>query len=102
MEAIGTLAYGSLIANPGPEIESAIIHRIKCKTPFKVEFACINRKLLRSSGNSAGSFMPSGRQNVGSARLLRDLAAYRFCTLPERNRRRFWLRAVPGVLTDRR
>ena len=36
---IGILAYGSLIDNPGKEIEPIIIDRINCKTPFKVEFA---------------------------------------------------------------
>ena len=36
---VGILAYGSLIDNPGKEIEPLIIDRINCKTPFKVEFA---------------------------------------------------------------
>jgi cation transport regulator ChaC len=44
MGTIGILAYGSLIANPGPEIGPAIIDRIKCKTPFKVEFARASRQ----------------------------------------------------------
>lgn len=36
---IGILAYGSLINDPGKEIEPLIVDRIKCKTPFYVEFA---------------------------------------------------------------
>lgn len=36
---LGILAYGSLINNPGEEIKSLEIDRIKCVTPFKVEFA---------------------------------------------------------------
>lgn len=36
---IGILAYGSLIDEPGAEIEPAIVRRINCRTPFKVEFA---------------------------------------------------------------
>lgn len=36
---IGILAYGSLINEPGSEIKPLIIDRIKCKTPFKVEYA---------------------------------------------------------------
>ncbi len=36
---IGILAYGSLIDEPGPEIEPIIIKRISCTTPFKVEYA---------------------------------------------------------------
>jgi hypothetical protein len=33
------LAYGSLIDNPGYEIEIHEVERIKCVTPFKVEFS---------------------------------------------------------------
>ena len=42
---IGILAYGSLIDDPGIEIKPLIIDRIKCITPFKVEYArkCIKR-----------------------------------------------------------
>jgi hypothetical protein len=36
---VGILAYGSLVGNPGSEIEAAIVKRINCRTPFKVEFA---------------------------------------------------------------
>ncbi len=38
MYKIGILAYGSLIDNPGKEIEPLIIDRIECITPFKVEY----------------------------------------------------------------
>ena len=36
---VGILAYGSLVGNPGSEIAGAIVKRINCRTPFKVEFA---------------------------------------------------------------
>lgn len=36
---IGVLAYGSLITDPGDEIYPLIIDRIKCITPFNVEYA---------------------------------------------------------------
>jgi hypothetical protein len=38
-DTIGILAYGSLIGDPGAEIEPHIARRISCRTPFKVEFA---------------------------------------------------------------
>lgn len=41
---IGILAYGSLIDDPGIEIKPLIIDRIKCITPFKVEYARKSRK----------------------------------------------------------
>ena len=41
---IGILAYGSLIDDPGIELKPLIIDRIKCKTPFKVEYARKSRK----------------------------------------------------------
>ncbi len=44
MNKIGILAYGSLIDNPGKEIESLIIDRIECTTPFKVEYARKSKK----------------------------------------------------------
>ena len=37
--SVGILAYGSLIDDPGSEIESKIVRRIDCLTPFRVEFA---------------------------------------------------------------
>ena len=40
---VGILAYGSLIDDPGPEIEPHITRRISCRTPFKVEFARASR-----------------------------------------------------------
>ena len=42
-DTIGILAYGSLIGDPGPEIEPHITRRIACRTPFKVEFARTSR-----------------------------------------------------------
>ena len=37
---VGILAYGSLLENPGAEIEKAMVHEVNgLKTPFSVEFA---------------------------------------------------------------
>ncbi len=38
-KAIGILAYGSLINDPGDEINPLITERISCITPFNVEYA---------------------------------------------------------------
>lgn len=40
---VGILAFGSLITDPGPELEPRIATRIKTKTPFPVEYARISR-----------------------------------------------------------
>ena len=42
-DMVGILAYGSLIGEPGAEIEPHITRRISCRTPFKVEFARTSR-----------------------------------------------------------
>jgi hypothetical protein len=42
-DAVGILAYGSLIGDPGAEIEPHITRRISCRSPFKVEFARTSR-----------------------------------------------------------
>jgi hypothetical protein len=65
MRAVGILAYGSLIPNPGPEIEPAIIDRIRCKTPFKVEFARSSRKRA-----GAPTLVPCGSGGQVSGELL--------------------------------
>jgi hypothetical protein len=39
----GILAFGSLITDSGPELQSKIVTRIKTKTPFPVEYARISR-----------------------------------------------------------
>lgn len=40
MSTVGILAYGSLIEEPGKEIEPRIIRRINdIETPFPIEFA---------------------------------------------------------------
>ena len=39
---LGILAFGSLIDNPGKEISELETNRIKCETPFNVEFARIS------------------------------------------------------------
>jgi hypothetical protein len=49
MPKIGILAYGSLIDEPGEEIESLVVDRITdVETPFSIEFA-------RTSGNRDGA-----------------------------------------------
>ncbi|MEI6184874.1 MAG: hypothetical protein WCP65_05045 [Bacteroidota bacterium] len=40
---IGILAYGSLINDPGNEIEPLIVNRLPCITPFNVEFARMSK-----------------------------------------------------------
>ncbi|RME45739.1 MAG: hypothetical protein D6791_10025 [Chloroflexi bacterium] len=56
---LGILAYGSLLTDPGPEIEAATDHRIEqVETPFEVEYA-------RSSKGRAGAptlvLVPEGK-----------------------------------------
>lgn len=62
---IGILAYGSLIDNPGKEIEPIIIDRINCKTPFKVEFARTS-----SSRGGAPTLIPHETGNEVNAVIL--------------------------------
>lgn len=50
---VGILAYGSLIDDPGIELEPLIIDRILCETPFKVEFARVSE-----SRNNAPTLIP--------------------------------------------
>ena len=38
-KVLGILAYGSLINDPGDEINPLITERISCITPFNIEFA---------------------------------------------------------------
>lgn len=45
---VGILAYGSLINEPGIELEQLIVNRINCETPFEVEFA----RLSKTRGNA--------------------------------------------------
>ncbi|GAA4131236.1 hypothetical protein ACFFTN_26415 [Aminobacter aganoensis] len=54
--AVGILAYGSLIGDPGAEIEPAITSRIACLTPFPVEFARQSR-----TRKGAPTLVPSER-----------------------------------------
>jgi hypothetical protein len=51
--SIGILAYGSLIGEPGDELEQLIINRIPCITPFNVEFGRIS-----SSRSNAPTLIP--------------------------------------------
>lgn len=61
MSNIGILAYGSLIIDPGKEIQSKILKKINVKTPFKVEFARKSR-----TRNNAPTLIPvkEGGANV--------------------------------------
>lgn len=52
--AIGILAYGSLVDDPGVEIAPDIVCRIPCKTPFPVEY---RRK--SGSRNDAPTLIPT-------------------------------------------
>ncbi len=50
---IGILAYGSLIDDPGIELEKHITDRIDCETPFKIEYARSSK-----SRNNAPTLIP--------------------------------------------
>jgi hypothetical protein len=43
MNEIAILAYGSLISDPGPEIEPLIVRRVQTDTPFPVEYGRLSR-----------------------------------------------------------
>lgn len=43
-KSVGILAYGSLINDPGCEIEPKIVREVSCVTPFRVEYARKSRK----------------------------------------------------------
>jgi cation transport regulator ChaC len=71
MEKIGILAYGSLIEDPGCEIEPLIRYRINdVKTPFKIEFS---RK--SSSRDNAPTLVPvkEGGAQVEATILVLDI-----------------------------
>lgn len=69
--SVGILAYGSLIADPGPEIEPAIVGRKDgVLTPFKVEFA-------RTSNKRGGA--PTLVPFSGGAHVLASLAILNLC-----------------------
>jgi cation transport regulator ChaC len=57
---IGILAFGSLIDNPGKEINELEIERINCITPFKIEFARIS-----SSRDKAPTLVPVEENSKG-------------------------------------
>ena len=62
---VGILAYGSLIGDPGSELLPAITERIRCVTPFPVEFA-------RSSQSRKGAptLVPFGSGGLVAAEIL--------------------------------
>lgn len=57
---IGILAFGSLINDPGEEINKLEIARIDCKTPFKIEFLRIS-----SSRGKAPTLIPVMDDSIG-------------------------------------
>jgi hypothetical protein len=68
-DIVGILAYGSLIGDPGSEIEPHITRRIPCNTPFKVEFARASR--TRAGGPSLIPY--DGGSHVAAQILVVDL-----------------------------
>ena len=68
--SIGILAYGSLIDDPGCEIEARIVREKRCRTPFKVEYA---RKSSKRS--NAPTLVPFEEgDNVSGKLLVVDLS----------------------------
>ena len=67
--SVGILAYGSLIADPGVEIDPLIVRRIDTLTPFSVEFARIS-----STRGGAPTVVPhlSGRKVKAQVLVLVD------------------------------
>lgn len=59
---IGILSFGSLISDPGEEIQSLEIERIDCETPFKVEYARIS-----SSRCNAPTLIPIEDESKGKS-----------------------------------
>src|SRR5262249_35569291 len=60
--SVGIIAYGSLISNPGWELESAIVERKKhILTPFKIEFA---RSSIKRGGAPTLVPVPRGGRQV--------------------------------------
>ena len=69
---IGILAFGSLIDNPGKEINNIEVERIDCETPFKIEFARIS-----SSRDDAPTLLPildgsKGKKTKAKIIILKD------------------------------
>ena len=65
MNCIGILAYGSLIHEPGCEIAPAIVRRIYCHSPFKVEYARTSNRR-----NGAPTLVPYDRGAHVAAQIL--------------------------------
>jgi hypothetical protein len=72
MDKVGILAYGSLIGEPGPEIEPSIVRRIACVTPFKVEFARASK--TRTGGPSLVPYEAGAQVDDRSAGVTLDEA----------------------------
>lgn len=70
MYEIGILAYGSLINNPGQELEPLIINKLECVTPFKVEYARKSRK--RGYGPTLIPYEAKGRKVKAQVLILKN------------------------------
>lgn len=63
---VGILAFGSLIQDPGPELEPRIVMRIKTQTPFPIEYGRISTK----TRGGAPTLVPHQSGSPFSAELL--------------------------------
>jgi hypothetical protein len=71
---IGILAYGSLLDDPGVEIEAAILQRIAMQTPFPVEFARSSRS--RGGAPTLAPVTSGGAMVAGVLIVLSDNIAF--------------------------
>jgi hypothetical protein len=62
---VGILAFGSLIKDPGPELQPKIDMRISVKTPFRVEYARVSR-----TRGGAPTLVPHAEGGSVSAQIL--------------------------------
>jgi len=83
---IGIFAYGSLLTDPGREIDPHVIHRIQCESPWPVEYA---RRSESRGGAPTLIIHPKGSK-VKGAILVLDLKR------GEEARVREWLRVREG------
>lgn len=71
-QSVGILAYGSLLEDPGPEIEPLIRSRMEAKTPFAVEYA---RKSMERAGAPTLVPVAHGGARVNATILIVDASA---------------------------
>lgn len=68
-DPLGIMAYGSLIKDPGVEIEALIVRRVSTQTPFPVEYARLSRS--RGDGPTVVPH-PSGRPVQAEILVMKD------------------------------